>query len=93
MSKSTSIEKLRFMPGVFAALTELQRGGFRLVMVTNQDGLGTQNYPCAAYEAVHQFMIDAFNPHRACSSMQYFVCPHRAEDDSCLPQTRDWTRR
>ena len=31
--------KIRFMPGVFAALAELQRAGYRLVMVTNQDGL------------------------------------------------------
>lgn len=75
-----SIEKLRFMPGVFAALAQLQRTGFRLVMVTNQDGLGTQSYPRATYEAVHRFMIDAFTS----QGVQFdavFVCPHRAVDE------------
>jgi imidazoleglycerol-phosphate dehydratase/histidinol-phosphatase len=74
-----TLEKLRFMPGVFAALTELQRGGFRLVMVTNQDGLGTASYPRAAYDTVQQFMMDAF----ASQGVRFdavFVCPHRPAD-------------
>ena len=40
-----SLAKVRFMPGVFAALAELTRHGFRLVMVTNQNGLGTESFP------------------------------------------------
>ena len=34
-----SLEKIRFLPGVFGALNELQSAGFCLAMVTNQDGL------------------------------------------------------
>ena len=43
-----SIEKIRFMPGVFAALRQAQRAGFKLAMVTNQDGLGSESFPQAA---------------------------------------------
>jgi imidazoleglycerol-phosphate dehydratase / histidinol-phosphatase len=74
-----ALEKLRFMPGVFMALADLQRRGFRLVIVTNQDGLGSPGYPRAAYNAVHEFMIDAF----ASQGVQFdavFVCPHRLVD-------------
>src|SRR5476649_1121539 len=60
-----ALEKLRFMPGVFVALAALQRDGFKLVMVTNQDGLGTASYPRAAYETVQRFMLDAFSSRRA----------------------------
>jgi imidazoleglycerol-phosphate dehydratase / histidinol-phosphatase len=74
-----ALEKLRFMPSVFTALEQLQRRGFRLVIVTNQDGLGSPSYPRAAYNAVHEFMIDAF----ASQGVQFdavFVCPHRLAD-------------
>ena len=73
------LEKVRFMPGVFAALAELQRHGFWLVIVTNQDALGTQSYPWAAYELVQQFMLDAFTSQGVLFDA-VFVCPHRASD-------------
>jgi imidazoleglycerol-phosphate dehydratase/histidinol-phosphatase len=72
-----ALQKLRFIPGVFAALGELQRRGFRLVIVTNQDGLGTPGYPSAAYDAVHKFMVEAFKS-QGVEFDAVFVCPHRA---------------
>ena len=45
-----SLEKLEFMPGVIGALSAISREtGFELVMVTNQDGLGTPAYPEEAF--------------------------------------------
>ncbi len=35
------LDKLRFVRGVVAALLRLRDAGYRFVMVTNQDGLGT----------------------------------------------------
>lgn len=41
-----SLEKLAFIPGVFTWLGRIARElDFELVMVTNQDGLGTSNFP------------------------------------------------
>jgi imidazoleglycerol-phosphate dehydratase / histidinol-phosphatase len=76
-----AIEKVRFMPGVFAALGELQRAGFRLVIVTNQDGLGTASHPTAAFERAHRFILDAF----ASQGIEFeavLICPH-FERDGC----------
>jgi len=74
-----SVEKIRFMPGVFAALTELARAGFRLVMVTNQDGLGTPSFPMERFEKAHQFILDAFRS-QGIEFEQVFVCPHFKTD-------------
>ena len=41
-----SLEKLEFVPGVFQAMHQIaSRLGFELVIVTNQDGLGTETFP------------------------------------------------
>jgi imidazoleglycerol-phosphate dehydratase/histidinol-phosphatase len=76
-----AVDKVRFMPGVFAALDELRRAGYRLVIVTNQDGLGTASHPTAAWDKAHGFVIDAF----ASQGIEFeavLVCPH-FERDGC----------
>ncbi len=77
-----AIDKVRFMPGVFAALTQLARRGFRIVMVTNQDGLGTASFPQAHFDAAHDFMLDAFRS-QGIEFDAIFVCPH-FKTDSCV---------
>jgi imidazoleglycerol-phosphate dehydratase/histidinol-phosphatase len=84
------------MPGVFAALSELQRKGFRLVMVTNQDGLGTPSFPRNTFEPAQRFVIDAFASQGIVFD-EIFVCPHFPQDgcDCRKPKTglvRDYLR-
>ena len=44
-----SLAKVRLLPGVIPALLELRRAGYRFVMVSNQDGLGTRHVPRARF--------------------------------------------
>jgi imidazoleglycerol-phosphate dehydratase / histidinol-phosphatase len=74
-----SLQKVRFMPGVFAALTELQRRGFRLVMVSNQDGLGTDSFPRPSFEQPQNFILETFSSQGIVFDA-IFVCPHLAKD-------------
>jgi imidazoleglycerol-phosphate dehydratase/histidinol-phosphatase len=76
-----SLAKVRFMPGVFAALTELVRHGYRLVMVTNQDGLGTSSFPRPAFEGPQQFILAALRS-QGIEFNAIFVCPH-SKTDGC----------
>jgi imidazoleglycerol-phosphate dehydratase/histidinol-phosphatase len=53
-----SLEKLEFIPGVISALSAIVREtDFELVMVTNQDGLGTPAFPENEFLAPHNKML------------------------------------
>ena len=55
-----SFEKLRFIPGVFNALRKITNlTDYELVMVTNQDGLGTASFPEETFWPVQNFVIRA----------------------------------
>lgn len=53
-------EKLRFVPGVIPAMLRLRDAGYQFVMVTNQDGLGTEAFPQADFEGPHGLMMQVF---------------------------------
>lgn len=56
-----SLEKLEFYPGVFNALSRIVNElDYVLVMVTNQDGLGTESFPGSDFWPAHNKMIKAF---------------------------------
>jgi len=52
-----SLEKLEFRPGAISALRELVRAGYELVLVTNQDGLGTASFPEETFWPAHRKML------------------------------------
>ncbi|PKZ41262.1 bifunctional histidinol-phosphatase/imidazoleglycerol-phosphate dehydratase [Kytococcus schroeteri] len=52
-----SLAKVRFVDGVVPALLRLQEAGYRLVMVSNQDGLGTDAFPQEDFDAAHGLVM------------------------------------
>lgn len=53
-----SFDKLCFLPGAITFLRRIvDELDYRLVMVTNQDGLGTANYPEETFWPVHNFVM------------------------------------
>ncbi len=56
-----SLEKLEFYPGVFQYLSRIVKElDYELVMVTNQDGLGTDSFPEDTFWPAHNKMMQAF---------------------------------
>ncbi|NYF19162.1 imidazoleglycerol-phosphate dehydratase/histidinol-phosphatase [Xanthomonas sp. JAI131] len=53
-------EKLRFVQGVIPAMLKLRDAGYQFVIVTNQDGLGSEAYPQAAFEGPNDLMLQIF---------------------------------
>ncbi|SHF22245.1 bifunctional histidinol-phosphatase/imidazoleglycerol-phosphate dehydratase HisB [Pedobacter caeni] len=56
-----SFEKLEFYPGSLYYLSKIAKElDFDLVMVTNQDGLGTDSHPEESFWPVHNFVMKTF---------------------------------
>ncbi|WP_064966358.1 bifunctional histidinol-phosphatase/imidazoleglycerol-phosphate dehydratase HisB [Tenacibaculum ovolyticum] len=56
--QTDSFEKLEFYPKVFQGLSKIAKElDFELVLVTNQDGLGTAVYPETTFWPVHNFVM------------------------------------
>ena len=59
--QTDSLEKIVFYPGVFNYLSRIAKElDFELVMVTNQDGLGTASFPEKTFWPSHNFILKCF---------------------------------
>jgi imidazoleglycerol-phosphate dehydratase/histidinol-phosphatase len=83
-----SLQKLRLLPGVIPALLELQHAGYRLVLVSNQDGLGTVSFPEPAFREPQDFLRTLLASQGITFDAEFF-CPHTPADgcDCRKPRT------
>lgn len=75
------LAKVRLVAGVIPALLELKAHGFAFVMVSNQDGLGTDAFPEQQFASCQQHVLELFAS-QGITFEQIFICPH-TEADGC----------
>lgn len=71
-------EQVRLLPGTVEGLLALKRLNFRLVMVSNQSGVGRGYFDEEAVRAVNERMQDLLRPHGAELEVLLY-CPHAPE--------------
>ncbi|MEL6869477.1 MAG: bifunctional histidinol-phosphatase/imidazoleglycerol-phosphate dehydratase HisB [Pseudomonadota bacterium] len=74
-----AIDKLALVDGVIPALLALRDAGFELVLISNQDGLGTESFPQHTFDPPHAFMKQLFSS-QGIHFAEEFICPHLAAD-------------
>jgi imidazoleglycerol-phosphate dehydratase/histidinol-phosphatase len=53
-------EKIRFVREVIPAMRKLRDAGYQFVIVSNQDGLGSEGYPQASFDGPNDLMLQIF---------------------------------
>ena len=73
---------IEFVPGALTQLGFLARHtDFHIVLVSNQDGLGTESYPRSMFEPLHNFVMQTFEAEGIHFEAQHIDC-HFKEDNS-----------
>lgn len=70
-----SVDKFALQANVILALLQLQQAGYELVMVTNQDGLGTEKYPIEKFDIIQKLLLDIFSS-QGITFKNILICPH-----------------
>ncbi|MBL7481122.1 bifunctional histidinol-phosphatase/imidazoleglycerol-phosphate dehydratase HisB [Legionella bononiensis] len=75
-----SLEKIKLTQGVIPALLQLKKAGFKFIMVSNQNGIGTSNFPEEDFAICHEFTLDLFSSQGILFD-EIYICPHMPEDN------------
>lgn len=75
----TDISRFRFMPGVFEAISSLNRAGYLVVIVTNQSAVGRGFMSEDTLRQIHKWMVTQIESHGGKVDAVYY-CPHTPQD-------------
>ena len=83
-----SLEKLEFIPGVFRNLHKLRNfTDYQLVIVSNQDGLGTDSFPTEDFTPAHEKFLTAFRNEGVVFDAEH-IDPSMPEENSPMRKPR-----
>lgn len=68
-------DKIRIYPGVIPSLKKLKAKGWKLIVGTNQSGIGRGYFTARALKQVHQRLLSIFRKHNLLLD-DIFFCPH-----------------
>ncbi len=74
------IEKLKILDGTIKGLKELKKLGYKLIMVSNQNGIGTSSFPKDNFDEPQNKMLSIFKEN-GITFAKIFVCPHLPLDN------------
>ncbi len=75
-----SFEKFRLEPDCIGALQRLRDAGWEFVMVSNQDGLGSDSFPFKNFEGPQNLLLQILQSQGICFR-QVLICPHKPLDN------------
>jgi len=77
------VEDFRLNPGVAEAIKQIHDKGYRVVVISNQGGIGKGLYTKADTDAVHDYLQQLLAKSGTCIDAFYY-CPHHPDSGLCL---------
>lgn len=69
------VEEFEFIPGVIEGLQMLSKAGYKLIIITNQSGIGRGYYTEEEFQKLNRWMIDTLADYNIKIEKVYY-CPH-----------------
>lgn len=76
-----SVDKFKLLPKTITGLKALSNLGFSLIMITNQDGLGSKGYPKESYDEIQKLLLGILESEGIFFD-EIYMCPH-FDSDNC----------
>lgn len=76
-----SLDRLRILPGVIDGLKKLKQDGYELVLVSNQNGIGTSQFPLENFKIPQEKFLSILKD-EGIEFLKVFICPH-LQSDNC----------
>jgi D-glycero-D-manno-heptose 1,7-bisphosphate phosphatase len=78
-----SLDDFEVLPGVISHLKRLHKAGWKLIVITNQGGIGKGRYTAREVEAMHDYLqglciLEGFRID------DFYFCPHHPDFSACL---------
>lgn len=74
-----SLEKYQILPGAMSAMQKLKKAGYELIMVSNQNGIGSESFPEEDFLLVQNKLISDL-AEQGIKFGEIFICPHFLSD-------------
>jgi len=74
------IKDFKFIDGVIDALIRIQNKGFKIIIITNQSGIGRGLYTIEDFHELNNWMINYLKSKKI-NILEVFFCPHLPEDN------------
>jgi len=74
------IEKFKFIDGVIDALRLIQNKGYKIIIITNQSGIGRGYYSKEDFLNLNNWMLDYLRSKKI-EILQVFYCPHSPNEN------------
>jgi D-glycero-D-manno-heptose 1,7-bisphosphate phosphatase len=75
------IDQITFMPGIFDLCRAAHAAGERIIVITNQSGIGRGYFSESDVRVLMEWMVQRFEA-EGCPLTAYYYCPH-TPDDAC----------